>query len=278
MELVNKAISLPKLHGSPDIGELTVFVQRDDAGKAHDSYYVREGMTITKITSKASRRGIKGLVIVDGGPLGNMLGDSEGPAHENWDTSAERPGKTWKVWKGRVTFVRRIIDSFVELLSPVAAKADFDLLSDFFSIKKTASPQRQKAPSQNGSQAEKQLDTIPKNPKWYRIEDQSGGFRIVATKEIPIPEQARLRVAVAYDLLKGDPLKGWSEFDFVFGKSPEIKIKGKHIEKSDKIAGNVLELNVKDNAFRFTAKGFDHYRDLYVKVEDISGESMGDIE
>jgi hypothetical protein len=60
-------------------------------GERCDSYYIREGMTIIKINSRASQRGIQALVYVESGPLAKLLGDTEGPAHEDWDTSEERP-------------------------------------------------------------------------------------------------------------------------------------------------------------------------------------------
>jgi hypothetical protein len=99
-------------------GELTVYLRRLDDGNRADTYYVREGMTITKLNSRAASRGIESVVIVDPGPLAELLGDTEGPAHEDWETSAERPDRIWKIWKGRVSFTRRIVDSLVELLTP----------------------------------------------------------------------------------------------------------------------------------------------------------------
>lgn len=168
-----------------------MYVKRNEAEDVHDSYYVREGMTITKITSQASRRGVSGLVVVDEGPLAEMLGDSEGPAHEDWDTSAERPNKVWKVWKGRIKFVRRIVDAFVELLSPKADQPDFDLLSDFFSIERTIGTQKKKKPSDNGKPSPN-FDPIEPTPKWYRIEGRRGGFKISPTRTIPVPKDAAL--------------------------------------------------------------------------------------
>ena len=110
-------------------------MQRQQDGLRCDSYYVREGMTITKISAQAGRRGIQSTRPRRRWTTVPIPGDTEGPAHEDWDQSAERPEKMWlRGWKGRVKFVRRIVDGLVELLTPPATEPDFDLLSDFFSI------------------------------------------------------------------------------------------------------------------------------------------------
>jgi hypothetical protein len=227
-------------------------------------------MTITKITSQASRRGVDGLVVVDEGPLAELLGDSEGPAHEDWDTSEDRPNKNWKVWKGRVKFVRRIVDSFVELLNPATNQADFDLLSEFFSIDRVESPQRKRQPKENG-QLDRRFTPIPSIPKWYRIEGRRGGFRLASTNAIPVPPKAHLKVSVAYDLPSGDPLKKWSEFDFVFSNGSNIKLSGKGVNAA-KQSLNVLGLSIDNDEFWFSADGFDLNRDLFIRVDEVSGE------
>lgn len=147
---VKVQMALPRRQGPDEVGELFVFLQRQPDGDRFDTYYVREGMTITKLNSQAGRRGVHGFVIVERGPLASLLGDSEGPAHEDWDTSEERPNRTWTKWKGRVKFCRRVVDELTELLSPPAIKADFDLLSDFFSIEKTQALQRSRMPVREG--------------------------------------------------------------------------------------------------------------------------------
>src|SRR5262245_58889099 len=98
-------------------------------------------MTITKINSRAALRGVNSLVIVDSGPLAELLGDTEGPAHEDWNKSADRPKKTWKTWSGRVAFARRIVDSLVEYLTPPSTGPDRDLLANVFSIERIAGKQ-----------------------------------------------------------------------------------------------------------------------------------------
>ena len=254
----------------PDIsGDMTVFLKRHDQEQRYDTYYVREGMTITKLNSKAGLKGIQALVLVDKGPLAQLLGDAEGPAHEDWDTSEERPNKLWKKWKGRVTFCRKIVDALLEVLAPPTQKADFNLLSDFFSIEKTGAPQ--KAPSQgNEDKAKSKIGEITPKPRWYRLDGKRGGFRIVTSPSAQVPEGAELMVSVAYDVPKGSPLKKWSSFDFDFKKKPAaIEFSGKQIQAKI-VSGNVIRLKVEGPEFSFGATGFDRRTDLFVRIDEAS--------
>ena len=267
---VKVRIQLAKRSGEELDGHLSVFLQRQQDEHRFDTYYVREGMTITKLNSKAALKGIKALVIVDGGPLAQLLGDSEGPAHEDWNTSAERPDKIWKRgWKGRVTFCRKIVDSLLEVLAPPKQEADFDLLSDFFSIEKAASPQKSKLPADDGNGAGKLADIAPKL-RWYRLDGKRGGFRIVSTNAEPVPPNAELQISVAYDVPTGNPLKKWSNFDFDFKRKPcPIVFDGQNV-KAKTTAGNVLKLNCTGPKFVFAADGFDTHADLFVRIDELS--------
>jgi len=225
-------------------------------------------MTITKINSKAALRGVQALVNVDGGPLAKLLGDTEGPAHEDWDTSQERPDREWKTWKGRVKFVRGIVDNLVEIVTPPTTEPDFDLLGDFFSIERVGGSQRQKP----GSGMSPPVPNLPLagEPKWFHITERAGGFTVGRMAGIEMPQNAMLRVSVAYDLPRGDPLRSWSQMDFKIGTSnADLRPKGKGL-CVEILRGNVVFLKDLEDDFRFAVEGFDKHRDLFVRVDDVS--------
>lgn len=265
--------ALPKKLGESEIGELAVYLQRTPVNDRFESYYVREGMTITRLNSKPSMRGVRALVTVPPGPLASLLGDTEGPSHVSWDTSNdERPNRVWKTWKGRVKFFSKIVDALVELLTPPLDKADFDLLSDFFSIENLDAPQRKRQPKANG---EKTRDFDPPDPvpRWYRMHGKEGGFQICDSSQLPTPVGAVLRVSVAYDMPSGNPMKHWSEFDFDFRrKGGPIQVKGKGITAHAKV-GNVIEMRIEKDDFSLNATGFDIHRDLIVRIDEVEEES-----
>ncbi|MFM7055894.1 MAG: hypothetical protein ACKO2P_03120, partial [Planctomycetota bacterium] len=229
---VRVRLKLHPLHRGVEDGEMRVFLQRNEGADRADSYYVREGMTITKLNSRvAAARGIQALVLVDRGPLARLLGDSESPSHDDWDSSADRPKKFWTSgWGGRVTFCRRIVDLLTEVLAAPVRQADFDLLSDFFSVPRANAPQRGALPDRQGSFPENLPEIAPKL-RWFRLDGRRGGFRIVPASYEPMPTDTQLRVSVAYDVLSGNPLKKWNRFDFDFRDQPNgIRFSGQQVE------------------------------------------------
>ena len=270
---INVRINLHRAAGKDEEGVMTVWLQRQQPDSRFDTYYVREGMTITKLNSKAGLKGIQALVVVDKGPLAQLLGDSEGPAHEDWDTSEERPDRLWKKWKGRVTFCRKIVDSLLEVVAPPSRKADFNLLSDFFSVEKIESPQKARRPDDSGEK-ELPFKGIPVKTRWFRLDPKRGGFRVVANASQPIPENAELTVSVAYDVPAGNPLKKWSAFDFDFkARATKIVFKGEHVQVKAN-AGNVLTLHSFAPKFWFAAEGFDPHTDVFVRIEEAGGATV----
>jgi hypothetical protein len=260
---------LPRRQGAGQQGHLDAYLQRLTDGARCDTYYVREGMTITKINSRSAQRGVQALVIVEPGSLAKLLGDTEGPAHEDWDTSAERPDREWKVWKGRVKFVRGIVDSLVEVLTPPTTEPDFDLLSDFFSIERTGGLQPPK-PDPGGAVENGGIWPVEPEPKWFHITERAGGFTIGRSTRVDLPPNAALKVSIAYDLPRGDPLRNWNKIDFQFGNNDgELRPNGKGL-RARALAGNVLLLNQIEEDFTLTVSGFDRHRDLFVRVDDVS--------
>lgn len=259
-------LNLPRRSGPAHVGRFDAYLRRRP-GERCESYYVREGMTITKISSPAAKRGVEALVLVDRGPLAELLGDTEGPAHEDWDTSQERPDRNWKTWKGRVAFVRRAVDGLVELLTPPTTEPDYDLLSDFFSIEKVGGSGRERATGAEAKGAGRLPDVIAQ-PKWFQITSRSGGFTVSRNDGVKMPDAAALRVAVAYDLPQGDPLRNWSNLDFEISENGgrfKPKMRGLKMET---IQGNVVLLTEIEQNFSFSVGGFDQHRDLYVRVDE----------
>jgi hypothetical protein len=267
---VRVRLGMPMRTGVPKEGQLDAWLQRTTDGQRCDSYYVREGMTITKINSQASKRGVKALVVVDSGPLAELLGDTEGPAHEDWDTSAERPDRVWKTWKGRVKFVRRVVDGLVEVLTPPATEPDFDLLSDFFSIERVTGQQLQRPPGAESKRPSGMV--LPEfEPKWFQIASRpgGGGFTVSRQQSVPKPPDVALRVAVAYDLPKGDPLRNWNPIDFVISNATgALHPKGRGV-KAQSMQGNIIVLKDIEEDFHFAVEGFDRHRDLFVRVDEV---------
>lgn len=270
-ELVSLRIrlALPR-HGSRDeVGEFDVHIQRRADGQPGESYYVREGMTIPAIGAQASRRGVQSLVLVDPGPLAQLLGDTEGPAHEDWNESAELPEALWKRgWKGRVRFVRRSVDALVEVLAQRTAPADFDALREFFGV--APAPPRGPLPPP-GPGGPPPVGPLPPAPvPWFQVTARAGGVRIGRHREVPMPDEPRLRVSMAYDLARGNPLEYWTWLDFDLRTGRSARIAAAEGVWLDVLEGNVLLLRDLAEDFVVVVEGFDRHRDLFLRIDDES--------
>lgn len=264
---VNLRLPRKKGYGPDQQGYADVHLQRLSDGMPGQCYFVREGMTITKISSSSANRGIQSFVNVDTGPLAKLLGDTEGPAHEDWDTSSERPDREWSKWKGRVLFVRKIVDRLVEVLNPPISRPDFDLLSDFFSIEHTRGSQRQKKMG-NEQPGRGALPPIPSEEKWFHLTQRVGGFTITRNSRVPIPNNAILKVAIAYDIPRGDPLRSWNPIDFIISDKPgDLRPEGTGL-KVYRNQRNILTLREFMDEFSISISGFDPHRDLFIRIDE----------
>jgi hypothetical protein len=246
-----------------------VFLQRVPEAARSDDYFVRGGMTISGISSMGGSRGAIGLVLVDHGELSTLLGDAEGPAHSEWGTGEARPDEHYVKWKRRVTFVRNSLSKLLVLLSPPPKGVQVDLLRDLFSIEEpsTAIPARSNRPGTRPPRPT--VEVPPSTPRGFGLVHQSGGFRVSNTDQVP-PE--RIRVRVAYDMPKGNPLNAWSRFDFLFddGKSAPIhfQARGARVENRSE---NAFEIAPEQAEFQVEVTGFDTRRDLYCRADVLGG-------
>ncbi len=262
-------LALPRRGRPPEEGRVDVYLQHASDGERADSYYVREGMTITKRSSRAELHGVRSFVNVASGPMAKLLGDTEGAAHEDWELSADRPNREWKSWKNRVRFTRTIVDSLVEYLTPKQVEPDFNLLAEFFSIEEIHGPQRDRMLGDEDEGAG-QFPEVVASPKWFQISERAGGFTVSRNSAVPVPAEPLLEVTAAYDLPRGNPLKHWSNLDFVFTRHGKLRIKWAGL-KPRLLEENVAQLDIRGDTFSFSVDGFDVHRDLYVRVDDKSG-------
>lgn len=242
-----------------------------------EDYFVREGMTISQISTLAGCRGVRGLVLVDHEILSTLLGDAEGPAHTKWGENESRPDEKYEKWKWRVRFVKNSLSKLVGHLSPPPDKLEIDLLHDVFSIedpKKTGHGKTRGRSPKPGEEPPEPL-VIPEidAPRPFRVVplEDPHGFRI-RTGDTPAAIPIRLRVRVAYDVPDGNPFSGanYSPFDFVFDDGASTPVDVTHrgilfVNRED----NRIEFDVLDQDFDLEVTGFDPLRDLIVDVREV---------
>lgn len=246
-----------------------VFVERDSDLARSDDHFVREGMTISKISTLSSQRGYRGLLVVDDKPLSSLLGDAEGPAHTEWGTGESRPDENYGKWKGRIGFVKNGILKLILLLSPPPKGLDEDWLQDIFAI---SSPEKEGTKKKRKKKRPKDPPPPPPPPpphseKTFEVFECAGGFRIKGIGD-PKKVPGRISVKVAYDLPNGNPFKGYSPIDFSFGKKRgrgALTFTKKSVKLEER-KENALKIIPKSADFELKVIGFDVNRDVIIRA------------
>lgn len=265
---VRVPMTVIKKDSSEESTYFDIFVERDSETVRSNDHFVREGMTISKISTLSGQCGVKGLLVVEDKPLSSLLGDAEGPAHTEWGTGESRPDKKFKNWKHRIGFVRNGILKLIQLLSPPPEGLDEDWLQDIFSIispEDDGSKKRRKRKRHKGTPPPPPPPPPP-NPKGFSLIQCSDGFKIKCNDRNRVPH--RISIQAAYDIPNGSPFRSYSPIDFKFEqKKGRAALQITHKKLSfEKKNGNTLIIVPKTAEFELQITGFDTNRDLIVRA------------
>jgi hypothetical protein len=244
------------------------FVQRDGRLRSAENYFIREGITISGITSFKDK-GIRGMVIVDEGELTELIGDAENPAHTEWQ---QESSKFWgKYIHGPTTlnFVRFSLREIIRRLMKPAEGVDKELLGEIFYVDipephpPEEKPRKLPDKEKKGEKPEKTENIeIESRAKPVFVTKISGGVRINRNQNSP-KNISSVEVRFAYAVRKGNALLKYRSPDFDLGKKP-IEINGSGFEVI-LASENLLKIEITDQIFDLSVTGFDEQRDLIVK-------------
>ena len=240
-----------------------------DDNESGRAVFIREGIIISSV--KAPRtRGVRALVIVEDKPLATLLGDSENPAHTEWQKDSSHFKGKYVYGKSYIEFVARAPFELVQRLRADEETPDSTLLLDIFSLPKSPDDQAPVRPDNKpkeklGDMPGDDVDSIEPRKKRFRIQKILGGF-VVHSADAIAALPAILRIRVAYDVRKGNPLRKYNPVDFKLDAPPILldpPPKGMEIIS---ISNNDLRARIDSNDFRIAVNGFDQRRDLFVSV------------
>jgi hypothetical protein len=258
------------LNGKAKTCWFNAFLEKDTALTKPENLFVRDGITISGISS-LDRGLVRGVVIIHDTDLARMLGDSENPAHTEWQPDSRNFKGKYIDGKEVLVFVKNTLKKIYEQLQRPIEGIQKDLLIDFFSIP-IETPEEKKQKDLPGHDEKGDDDTnepdIPglkgkKRP--VLIEKVLSGLKIIknpAAEELP----ESIRLKLGYDVPRGNPIKSYQELDFDVSKSPiAIESSGVYFTKKEK---NELEFDIEDkNHFEIKLTGFDEKRDLFLKLQ-----------
>jgi hypothetical protein len=266
---VNVQIKVREKGKDPIPSSFKVYICQDGY-KNGRPIFIREGIIISDIRAPRSS-GIRSMVVVEDRPLATMLGDSENPAHTQWQKGSSNFKDKYENGKEIIDFVTRIVSNIVNALAAREKQKDPNLFADIFSLPRDVlNNQLQKKVEVTQTSSGEESGTGPINinskEKYYQIIKITGGFKIIpGGKKLESP--IRIKIWVAYDLRRGNPLTKYTTSDFRI-ESPPIKYKDLlQGIKILNVENNQISLDVTDPEFQFAVTGFDVKRDLYVKTQ-----------
>jgi hypothetical protein len=255
-----------------------MFLQKLPEDGKNKPVFIREGIKI--IEDKVSKiGGYNCLALIDNGPLANMLGDAENPAHTEWERNGPKFRGKYEWGSSTISFVRKSFSKLLDLIAKGDEREDKYLLSDIFYLNKKAEEDKEKTArgrkkqpeeNENGDETE---DTgkpdLPTRKKPYSLYKIDGGFSISGNNESD-SQKRHYNVRIAYDIVgakKNKALNKYHRNDFDLNKmKEENSIRFENLSHF-LIEKNNISFIAKDSDFKLTVSNFDKNRDLIVDVK-----------
>jgi len=260
--------------GTPPIATFfDVFLVRDESDDTGRPVFIRDGLIISDTRPRHRSRGMRALVIVDDSPLATLLGDSENPAHTQWQRDSSHFKGKYTYGPSYIELVTGSVAAIVRAIVEDENAIDRTLLIDFFSLPSGGDGKNNKGAGEKDKKEKEGPEIIdPKPPKLarFRINRIVGGFSVTqGHPDAKLPHQ--IEISVAYDVRRGNPMSRYRPADFVVGQGP-IKIAATELALVE-ASGNHILASPSGKEFCLTVTGFDPNRDLVVRgvaKEDVS--------
>ncbi|HTR01481.1 MAG TPA: hypothetical protein VMH83_15895 [Candidatus Acidoferrum sp.] len=266
------------------ISSFDIYLSKDIADTARKPLFVREGITIPE-DRVPQVRGYTSIVVIETGDLATLLGDSENPAHTEWEKNAIKFKGKYKWGPTTIDFVRLSVGKLLNLLSQSDEDEDPFVLSDIFYLNlpenedEVPQSRKRKLQPNKGEEPEPPPTTIPPgSPRKYRLLKVQSGF-VLAGAKTPIDQALRFKITVAYDFegaSKASALKKYHKNDFDLAKRKNINPLVMENLNILEIGGNTISFTANTNDFMLEVTGFDNRRDIIVDVdvEEIANEAI----
>ena len=232
--------------------------------------FVREGIIIADVRGARARE-IHSLVVIEDRPLAALLGDSENPAHTQWQKDSSNFRGLYTYGPGLIEFVTHSVGELLAIITRSSEEADPSLTVDFFSIEPPENgddgvdTERKSQRPQKGERTGEQPVEVEARPPRILIRRSSGGFTVLPGAAPP-PPPFLVELRCAYDIRSGNALKKWDPADFEIG-SARIPVTCEGAVALKQARGNWLLLQVNGPEFRVSVTGFDLARDVYVRAD-----------
>ena len=243
-----------------------LFLERDALIDRGEDYFIRDGITVTGVSSQR-QKGMRVIVSVADKPLSRLLGDSENPAHTEWQERSPKFKNRYNLGPACLRFVKNSPREMIRILSMPAEGRDTKLLRDLFYVdldlgKETKSDR--KMPKDGPGAGSLGSEDAPTGaPPRLLLSRVKGGFRLSLHPEAKLYPRT-IEMEMAYDVRQGNPFRLYRPYDFDLEKAP-IRIEGVGLTYRI-VQPNGLKATTEQPDFQLTITGFDLNRDLKIKI------------
>lgn len=250
----------------PEISWFKAFVQYDGFLNETDSYFIRDGITITGVKT-VKKKGLRILIVIDEKKIARMFGDSENPAHTEFQKTSPYFRHKYIDGPSCITFLTNTPGSLYNFLIRPSEGTDDEILKGIFYMELNDNKE-DKEPKQKDKEGEDEAGKEKTPPieghiSLYLLRRIEGGFFIINN---PHNEKypSNLKIQIAYLVPKGNPLKKYNKWDFDLNDgSFNIIAEGITINS---IYENKIDIQINQKEFKLQITGFDTERDLFIKV------------
>lgn len=228
--------------------------------------HVREDLIISNVDC-GKINGFACVIRIENGPLARLLGDSEGPAHTEWQASSRNFKDKYTYGGMTIGFVSEFANELLRRVYAASKALDRSILDDvFFDVREKGVGEGRVRTETTGKKDAEQTpppEVRPPALPGYRLDRLAEGFVVSSTRNGSLAGMS-IRVAAAYETTKGNPFKAYRPADFTFADgSLQLMHHGCTVEFAEP---NVILLKVEEQDFSLRATGFDVNRDLIVRA------------
>ena len=256
-----------RLKSHPDQRSHFDIYLKPDAAADGRPVFIRQGIIISDLKAKRARE-LRSLVIIEDEPIAALLGDSENPAHTQWQKDSSNFRGKYTFGPSVIDFVTQSVSELVGIINRSSSEQDTSLTVSFFSLP-TPQPEPTPKPGPTPQPSPTPMPDPPphipepgKNPR-LQIQRTVGGFSVRPIDHERFP--MRLHVQCAYLVESGHPLKKWNAADFTLQTAP-VRIALEGGGTLGDVRGNELWAQIDREDFALNVDGFDTNRDIYVRA------------
>lgn len=257
-----------KTSPTPLNGQLMVHLRRAEGLGGLRPLIIRDGITVSQDKTKPTYDHAA-LVIAERCALATAIGNAETPAHEQ--LQHELLKDRYKYHRKLITFVREAASSLLRAIRHGETEDDPFTLASYFPLEADSGPKKPApTPKKRGTKPDLVIPPIPPaRPRRFRVSKIEGGFRLTGNPETAQHPKS-IKVRLAYDVRRGNPMKKYRSFDFDLSSGSIVKtLDGCSLSVAE---GNAMTIVPERSDFSVSVVGFDLRRDLIVRA-DVVGES-----